>query len=92
MITNCTSVWSMSRARCSSAPGVVQPDDGRPDQPGAAQREDVVGRVVEEDTDMTGAVRIEAGAEQRGKALRSRRGARRGSTRGRRSEARADRR
>ena len=49
--------------------GVVQPHDGGPDQPRATQREDVVGRVVEEDTDMRGAVGMEAGAEQCGKAL-----------------------
>ncbi len=49
--------------------GVVQPDDGGRRQPRATQREHVVGRVVEEHTDMTGTVRIEAGAEQRGKAL-----------------------
>ena len=51
-------------------PGVVQPGDGSTGQTGAAQREDIVGRVVEQDTDMRRAVRIEAGPEERGKALR----------------------
>ena len=71
--------------------GVVQPHDGGPDQPRATQREDVVGRVVEEDTDMRGAVGTEAGAKQCGKALCFGEELGSGSTRGRRNEARVDR-
>ena len=50
-------------------PCVVQPDHRRTGQAGAAQREDVVGGVVEQKTDMRGAIRIEAGPKEGGEAF-----------------------
>ncbi len=50
--------------------GVVQAGHGRAGQTGSAQRKDVVGRVVEQETDVRGTVRIEAGPEEGSEALR----------------------
>ena len=55
---------------------VVQPRHGGTGQARTAERKDVVGRVVEQKTDVWGTARIEPGAEQRGKALRLRPAAR----------------
>ena len=50
--------------------GVVQPCHGGTGQARTAERKDVVGRVVQQETDMGGTARVEPGAVQRGKALR----------------------
>ena len=60
VITSPQCVCSMSRSRCSLAPGVVQPDDRGAEQRGAAEREEVVGRVVEQHGDVARAVRAAA--------------------------------
>ena len=49
---------------------VVQPNHGRAGQAGAAERKDVVGRVVHQETHVGGTAGVEPGAVQRGKALR----------------------
>ena len=49
---------------------VVQPGHGGTGQARTAERKDVVGRVVQQKTDVGGTARVEPGAVQRGKALR----------------------
>ena len=50
------------------APGVVETDQGGPDEPGPTEGEDVLGRVVEEDGHMGRTLGIEAGREEGGVA------------------------
>src|SRR5579871_2423648 len=54
------------------ATGVIQADDRTTDQRGATEREEVVGRVVEQDRDMTGTVSGQPLEEQRREPARLR--------------------
>ena len=67
------------------AAGVVEPDDRAADQRGAAEREEVVGRVVEQDRDVAGPVGRQALEEQRREPARLLEVLARGSTTGRRT-------
>ena len=51
-------------------PRVVEPGHSHSDQPGATQREDIVGGVVQQDPDVGRPTRVEPGTEQSGETLR----------------------
>ena len=51
-------------------PGVIESGHGHPDQPGATEREHVVGRVVQQDADVWRPTGVEPGAEECGESLR----------------------
>ena len=53
-----------------AATGVVEPDDGGADQGGASEREEIVGRVVEEHRDVAGAGPGRSSSNSRGEPAR----------------------
>ncbi len=73
------------------APRVVEPDDRRTRQRGAAEREEIVGRVVEQHPDVQRPAGRARGRERAGPSATPRRRTRRASTRGRRTSPPADR-
>jgi hypothetical protein len=52
-----------------ATPGVIEPSHSRSDQPGATEREHVVGRVVQEDAHVWRVTGVEPGPEECGEAL-----------------------